>query len=307
MSFVTERAAPQLDNAKKSSRVAFIARAVGSAAALVIFLLAITWAARSGVISLLTVYAAKTNQVAAANAALSLNASDPEAHFVRGAILETKADVVAAIFDYKQAIRARPDDYVLWLALARAQESNDDIAGAIASARQSVHLAPYYARPHWLLGNILVRAGQTDEGFRELRRAGASDNGLLPAIIDLEWQLSRGDAEFIKSAIQPDSPEFYEALARDFKKRGKASDAIEMFRAAGTAAEQERRQYLEELISAKSFKEAVLLWSIDHAPPGLGHLNDPGFERPSNLDEPGFGWRRDNQAVSLTLSLDADN
>src|SRR5438132_14279871 len=115
MSFVTERAAPRLDNAKKSNRVAFVARAVGSAAALVIFFLAITWAARSGVISLLTVYAAKTNQVAAANAALSLNASDADAHFVRGAILETKADLVAAIVDYKQAIRARPAHYVLWL------------------------------------------------------------------------------------------------------------------------------------------------------------------------------------------------
>ena len=307
MSFVTERAAPQLDNAKKSSRVAFIARAVGSAAALVIFFLAITWAARSGVISLLTVYAAKTNQVAAANAALSLNASDADAHFVRGAILETKADLVAAIVDYKQAIRARPDDYVLWLALARAQESNDDIAGAIASAQQSVHLASYYARPHWLLGNILVRAGQTDEGFRELRRAGASDTALLPAIIDLEWQLSGGDAEFVKRSIHPDSPESFKALADSFRKHGKANDAIEMFRAAGTAAEQERRQYLQELISAKSFKEAALLWSIDHAPPGLGYLNDPGFERPSNLDEPGFGWRRDNQAESLTLSLDTNN
>ena len=170
-----------------------------------------------------------------------------------------------------------------------------------------MRLAPYYARPHWLLGNILVRSGQAAEGFSELRLAGESDTGLLPAIIDLEWQLSRGDAEFIKSAIQPDSPEFYEALARDFKKRGKASDAIEMFRGAGTAAEQERRQYLQELISAKSFKEAALLWSIDHAPPGIGQLNDPGFERPSNLDEPGFGWHSANKAESLTLSLDANN
>jgi len=170
-----------------------------------------------------------------------------------------------------------------------------------------VRLAPYYARPHWLLGNILVRSGQAAEGFSELRLAGESDTGLLPAIIDLEWQLSGGDAEFVKRAIHPDSPESFKALADYFRKHGKANDAIEMFRAAATAAEQERRQYLQELISAKSFKEAALLWSIDHAPPGIGQLNDPGFERPSNLDEPGFGWRRDNKAESLTLSLDTNN
>ena len=304
MAFVTERAAPRLDNAKRSNRVAFIARIVGSAAALVIFFLAITWAARSGVISLLTVYAAKANQVAAANAALSLNASDPDAHFVRGAMLEAKADVGAAIVDYKQAIGARPNDYVLWLALARAQESNDDLAGAIASARQSVHLAPYYARPRWLLGNILVKAGQTDEGFRELRRAGANDNGLLPAIIDLEWQLSGGDADFVKRAIDPKSPESYKALADYFKKRDKVTDAIEMLRAAGPAGEQERRQYLPELISAQNIREAALLWSIDHPAPMVDQLIDPSFEHESNLDERGFGWRRENKAAALSLSLD---
>jgi len=306
MSFVAEETAPRLDDGRKPGRAALLPRAIGGVAVLAILSLAIWWAGRSGLVSLLTIYAAKTNQIAAADVALRLSPNDPDAHFVRGAIIEAKT-ISAAVEEYRQAARARPEDYVLWLSLARAQESNGDVAGAIAAASQGVRLAPYYARPHWLLGNILVRSGQADEGFRELRLAAASDNGLLPAVIDLEWQLSGSDAEFVKRAIHPDSPESYEALADYFKKHGKANDAIEMFRAAGTVAEQERRQYLQELISAKSFKEAVLLWSIDHAPPGIGQLNDPGFERPSNLDEPGFGWRRANKAESLTLSLEANN
>src|SRR5436853_5227960 len=154
-------------------------------------------------------------------------------------MLESKS-VVAAIEEYEQAARGRPEDYVLWLSLARAQELNGDVAGAIDAASQGVRLAPYYARPHWLLGNIFVRAGRNDEGFRELRLAGTSDNGLLPAIIDLEWQLSGGDAEVVKRAVHPDSPESLKALADYFKKHDKANDAIEMFRAAGVAAEPER-------------------------------------------------------------------
>ena len=305
MSFATEKAA-LLDDERNPGRAAFLLRTVSGLAVLAILSLAIWWAGRSGLVSLLTIYAAKTNQVAAADAALRLSPNDPDAHLVRGAILEANS-VSAAIEEYKQAARVRPEDYLLWLSLARAQELNGDVGGAIAAASQGVRLAPYYARPHWLLGNILVRSGQAAEGFSELRLAGESDTGLLPAIIDLEWQLSGGDAEFVKRAIHPDSPESFKALADYFRKHGKANDAIEMFRAAGTAAEQERRQYLQELISAKSFKEAALLWSIDHAPPGIGQLNDPGFERPSNLDEPGFGWRRDNKAESLTLSLDTNN
>ena len=303
MSFATEKAAPLMDEGRDPGTAAFLPRTISVVAVLAILSLAAWWAGRSGLVSLLTIYAAKTNQVAAADAALRLSPNDPDAHFVRGAILESKS-VAAAVEEYKQAVRTRPEDYVLWLDLARAQEFNGDVAGAIAAASQGVRLAPFYAKPHWLLGNIFVRAGRNDEGFRELRLAGASDNALLAAIIDLEWELSGGDADFVRRAVDPKSPESYKALANYFKKRNKVTDAIEMLRAAGPAAEQERRQYLQELISAQTIKEAALLWSIDHPASMVDQLIDPGFEHESNLDEPGFGWRRENKAGSLSLSLD---
>ncbi len=291
----------RLVNEGKAARIALhIARTV----ALVILFLAIWSVSRDGLVSLLTTYAAKTNQIAVANAAISLSQTDPDAHYVRGAILEAKGDLPPAVEAFSQAATLRPKDYVLWLGLAHAREMNGDIAGAIAAARQAVPLAPDYARPHWQLGNILIRAGQLNEGFKELSLSGADDPTLLPAIIDLEWQLSGGDVDFVKRAVDPKSPESYKALADYFKKHGKVTDAIEMLRAAGPAAEPERRQYLQELISAHSIKEAALLWSIDHPAPMVDQLIDPGFEHETNLDEPGFGWRRENKAGSLSLSLD---
>src|SRR6266571_2143030 len=306
MSFATEKAAPLMDEGRDPGTAAFLPRTISAVAVLAILSLAAWWAGRSGLVSLLTIYAAKTNQVAAADAALRLSPNDPDAHFVRGAILESKS-VAAAVEEYKQAVRTRPEDYLLWLSLARAQEFNGDVAGAIAAASQGVRLAPFYAKPHWLLGNIFVRAGRNDEGFRELRLAGASDDALLAAIIDLEWELSGGDADFVRRAVDPKSPDSYKALANYFKKRNKVTDAIEMLRAAGAAAEQERRQYLQELISAQNIKEAAQLWSIDHPASMVDQLIDPGFEQESNLDEPGFGWRRENKAASLSLSLDQKN
>src|SRR5712664_2657446 len=133
---------------------------LAKSAGLVMILLFLIWTAgRAGFASLLSAYAARTNQLAAANAAVTLSPRDPEAHYIRAAILEASDDLSTATAEYMRAVSLRPDDYVLWLSLAHARELNGDMPGAIAAAKQAVQLAPYYAQPHWQLGNLLVRAG----------------------------------------------------------------------------------------------------------------------------------------------------
>ena len=278
-----------------------------TAGLLVLFPLLIWHGGRAGFASLLSTYAARTNQPAAADAAVNLSPGDPEVHYIRGAVLETNDELPGAIAEYTRAVSLRRDDYVLWLALAHADELNGQVDQAIAAARQAVTLAPFYAQPHWQLGNILVRARQRDEGFRELRLAAASNPTLLPAIVDLAWQLSGGDVQFVKQAIQPQAPEAYKALAESFRKHDKIEDAIAMFGAAGPEFRLVREQYVNELISAKRFKAAYELWAIGHGAgsgSGLGVIVDPGFEQESNLDEPGFGWRTEKKAAAVSLSLD---
>lgn len=275
-----------------------------------ILLLLIWYSGRAGFASLLSSYAARVNQVAPANAAVHLNPRDPETHYMRGAILEGADDFPGAISEYKTATTLRPDDYALWLNLARAQELAGDVAGALSSARQALPLAPSYAQPHWQLGNLLVRAGQVDEGFKELRLAAASNPALLAGIIELAWQFSGGNAQFVKQAMQPQTPDAYRALAENFRRHGKVEDAILMFSRTGAESLLVREQYLNELISAKRFKEAYAL-QVQGRPVnsngGLGVITDPGFEQESNLEEAGFGWRAENKAPSLSLSLDPAN
>lgn len=281
--------------------------------ALVVLCLILIWlSGRAGFASLLYTYAASSNQLAAANAAVRLSPGDPEAHYIRGAILEAGGDLGAAIAEYNEAIVRRPDDYVLWLGLARAQELNGQATMAISAARQAAQLAPYYAQTHWQLGNLLVRAGQTEEGFGELRLAGASDPRLLPTIIDLAWELSRGNVQFVTQSVQPGTPEAYVAVAEYFKKRGQAADTVAVLRAAGSIAQDYRRQYLDELLTAKRFAEAYAVWTIGNPPgnkSGAGDpiVSDPGFEQESDLEEPGFGWRTENKAETIRLSLDTTN
>jgi hypothetical protein len=281
---------------------------VRSAGSLLILLFLIWSGSRAGFASLLYTYAARTNQLIAANAAVGLSPRDPEAHYIRGATLEASDDLPAATNEYAEAVSLRPVDYVLWLSLAHGRELSGDTSGASAAASEAVRLAPYYAQPHWQLGNLLVRAGRQNQGFAELRLAAAKNPSLLPSIIDLAWQLSHGSAEYVQQAIQPNTPEADRVLAEYFAKRGKVSEAIELIRAAGSAAEDYRRQYLNELISAKRFEDAYSLWLIAHPadPDGSITTNNSGFEQESDLDEPGFGWRA-KKVPGVLLSLDSEN
>src|SRR5207245_7295966 len=89
----------------------------------------------------------------------------------------------------------------------------DEWQGAVAALGESVALAPAYAKPHWLLGNLLIRTGQVDEAFRELRFAADRDPSLLPNVIDLAWGISHGDAAQTVATIQPQNDRALMSLA----------------------------------------------------------------------------------------------
>src|ERR1051326_871854 len=225
-----------------------------------LMLLGLIWvSARDALASLHAARAARNVSLVTIDKAISLNHGDADAHVVRGAVLEVNDDLVSAIREYEQATALRPADYVLWLTLARARELNGDQNKAIAAARMAVPLARFYAQPHWELGNLLVRAGQTAEGFTELRLASSINSDFLAPVIDLAWQLSKGDVQFVENTISPKNAAQYAALAECFERHGEVDEAIEMLAFAGpdlkpdATIAQHRRQFLNELIAAKKF------------------------------------------------------
>lgn len=275
----------------------------------ILFSLLLWLSARAGLASLLYTFAASTRQPVAANVAVKLSPDDPEAHYLRGAIFEADGNLDAAITEYNEAIARRPDDYVLWLGLAQAQELNGQPQVAIAAAQQAIRLAPHYAQTHWQLGNLLVRSGRTEEGFRELRLAGSSNPKLLLPTIDLAWQLSGGNVQFVLQAVQPATPVAHQAVAEHFKKRGRMADAIAVLRSASSVDRDYRRVNLEELLAAKRYVEAYALWSIGRTGSEAvsPSMSDPGFEQERRLDEPGFDWRTENKAETILLTLEPAN
>lgn len=266
-------------------------------------------AGSAGFASLQATQAARSGQAQAADAAVRFSSRNAQNHLIRGAVFQREGDLASAVAEYSRAVALRPDDYVLWLNLSHARELSGDGEGAIDAASYASDLAPHYAKPHWQLGNLLVRAGRVDEGYSELRIAGTSNPALLPGFINLVWQLSRGNVQTVLEATSPETPAAYLALADVFRKRGQTNEAIEMFRRAGIEPGErvvhERRAYLAELLGAKDFKSAHSLWRITHpSDPDLAMLYNGGFDQESDLDEPGFGWRAGENSDAIDLSLD---
>lgn len=285
-----------------------VRRVVASAACILLCIFLIWDSGRAGFSSLLSAYAARSYDTEAASAAVSLRDDNADAHFARGNILEARNEWPAAAAAYEAATRTRPDDCISWLSLARVRELNGENQAALAAARHAVPLAPYYAQPHWQLGNILLRAGQTDEGFRELRLAGKSNPAMMPGVIDLAWRLAAGDPQFVAKAVQPASAEDYQLVGQYLRHFGDLTASLYIFKnSAGRAPEQERRAIVTALIKAKRYSEAYELWAAGHAQVSRGVINDAGFEGEGDLQEAGFGWRTVDRVQGFQLSLDINN
>lgn len=275
----------------------------------IVVLLFLTWhSASTGYAAWLTESALQHRDLNAAQTAARLSPADPHAQVVYGVLLEASDDRPAAMPHYQTAVKLRPDDYVLRMQLARGQELEGDTSEAINSATTAVALAPAYAQTHWQLGNILVRAGRRDDGFAQLRLAGASSPQLWPSIVDLAWQVSAGQVKDVEQAVAPNTPDAYKALAAYLKKRGLVAEAIHWLQAGGAETREERRNFTAELIVQKKFIEASKLWEFEHPPDAKASvLSNPDFEQEADLDEPGFGWRTVSPDKLITPSLDSVN
>jgi hypothetical protein len=225
-------------------------------------------------------------------------------------MLSNKGQLADATKEFENAVALRPSDYVLWLDLGKAREQIGDQENALAALKEAARLAPYYARPRWDTGQLLLRAGRRDEAFDELRRAIASRPALLQEVIDLAWKSYGGDVWAVQRAIQPQTTQDRLVLATFIARQGKMDEAMQLFRAAGAIPDTARLAFLSELLDAKRFKEAYEVWSIGskqtESGGGLDTITDGSFENQIAPDDPGFGWQIALGVPEISVSLDAD-
>lgn len=144
------------------------------------------------------------NRADMAQLAVRLAPNDPLTHWRLGDFTERKLppdQITQAVSEYEKAVSLSPNDYRFWMTLGRALEQAGEIERGEKALRRAVALAPSYSYPRWYLGNLLLRRGDYDQGFRELQQASEADPQLKPQLFNLAFQVFREDDEALKAAV----------------------------------------------------------------------------------------------------------
>jgi Tetratricopeptide repeat len=238
--------------------------------------------------------------------AIQLSPSDSRPYNLKARYFLNVGRMAEAERNFEFAIVRNPHGYLLWLSLGDTREQMGDPQGAVAAYQGAIRLAPSYAKPHWNLGMLWLRMGNREEGFSELRRGADADAELFPHLIHTAWEQYGGDARAVRHAVQPQSSSEYMKLADSFLAKHKASEAIDLYRAAGKLPQSERRTLIDKLLEAKAYTEAYEAWVEwrGAAAGGPMALTDGGFENDINRDALAFEWQASSKVEGLAVVRD---
>jgi len=91
---------------------------------------------------------ANASDIEIADFAVDLAPGDPQTHYAAAVLRERTFepdDAQAAVGELEKAAALSPNNYLLWLALAKALEASGDRNGAEAALRRAKDLAPNYS------------------------------------------------------------------------------------------------------------------------------------------------------------------
>ncbi|MBP6004826.1 MAG: hypothetical protein KA746_15455 [Pyrinomonadaceae bacterium] len=243
----------------------------------------------------------RVEQKELADLMIELGPSDPQTHFAAAVLREQTfepADAARSLAAYESAASLAPNNYLVWVALARARSQNGDDAGAEAAFRRATELAPSYSDVQWAFGNWLIRAGRADEGFALLRTAAIGRPEYMPPAAVTAMSLFDGDPARVRQRLG-DTSAVNAALAAYFLSNKKFDEAVESW---GRVDAVDRRgvykqagdQLAAQLAAAFRYRLAssVMAGMTDDGAPTPGILCNGGFESGIKLrDQRLFDWQ----------------
>ena len=283
-----------------------VARVVFALIAIAACLFLIRATARIGFSRLLTRYALGTtslnNALAAADQAIQLTPSDPDAHRARATVLNRFGRQAEAAQSLEIATTLRPLHAAQWLELGTTRDALGESERALAAFDQAVRCAPYYGETHWQRGNLLLRLQHYDQAFADLRQAAASNRKFLPSLIDLEWSLTKGDAKETAALLQISNDNDRLELARFLANKGKGAAVVEQVRLlTAPLSDQNRRALAGMMMAAGDFSEAYRLSSGSVR---MEEIINGSFEQPLTRDDDALGWKPSSATAQPKLAID---
>jgi tetratricopeptide (TPR) repeat protein len=195
---------------------------------------------------------------------VSISPADPQTHFARAAVYEKTFetdDLEIALHEYETAAALAPNNYLLWLSLGSTYGRVGDNVRAEAAFRRAKELAPNYSQVNWALGNFLLREGNDDEGYAELRKAVSGDPKYAASAASTALQFSDDDFDLAHSRLAGISS-FEVAFSLLLADQKELNKALEVWNRIEPQAKDDK--YLEAysrlrslLIDQKRFTDAI--------------------------------------------------
>jgi Tfp pilus assembly protein PilF len=241
----------------------------------------------------------RAEQPEVADFAVALAPDDPQTHYAAAVLYDRTflaSDQQRSLDEYEHAAALAPGNYLLWLEYGKALGRSGNFEASESALRQALKLAPNYSVVQWTLGNLLVRRGNENEGFEQIRRAIAGNDSYAPPAVSFAYEYFSGNIEKVRETVGS-SPAASAALALSLARAKRFDEAADVWSSIPEVARDASillagRSLTNEMISAKRFHLAIRVSEVSGSM--AGQVRDGGFEDEIKLENAGpFEWQID--------------
>jgi tetratricopeptide (TPR) repeat protein len=218
-----------------------------------------------------------------------------------------------AIRAYRQALSYDPHSADVWLDLGMAYESEGDIPAARNAFLQAQHAYPLSPEVSWRYGNFLLRRGELEPAFAEIKHAVEADpkRGAAAFILCARFE---PDISSLLDRVLPHTQGAYLSVISALSEQGQTDRALIVWSRLAALRPQiqlsESYPLLGALIYKRQMREAQSVWEqalvfagISRPPGPPGSLVwDGGFE--SNVMGGGFTWTHPPSFAGVLITFD---
>jgi tetratricopeptide (TPR) repeat protein len=219
-----------------------------------------------------------------------------------------------AIAAYKKSLSLDPHSADTWSDLAMAYESEAEMDAARDAFLQAKRAYPLSPEVAWRYGNFLLRHGETETAFAEIRHAVEVDPKRGAAAFALGSRIEP-DMDVVLDRVLPPSQQAYLSVLNALTDQQRAADALKVWALLMKLHPhldlRDSNGLIDGLLQRNLVPEAKSVWDQTVAASGISPppgppgslIWDGGFE--SNLINAGFTWRYVPFAEGVQIGRDS--
>ncbi len=218
-----------------------------------------------------------------------------------------------AISSYLTSLRIDPRATVTWLDLAATYETEGNDRAARSAFLEAKKTYPSSAEVAWRYGNFLLRHGDLEQAFPEIRHSVESDPFRAPEAFSRCVRIEP-DADVVLDRMIPANRDVYIAVMHDLTGDRQVDNALKVWKRLAAMHTEIPMQEVFTLVSMLRqmgrLQDARLLWMQAAESAGLGSLPGPknslvwdgGFE--SGVSGADYAWRYAAGAHGVQIGVD---